>query len=628
MSDDGSHEFERRAVEAEARLAHAERSLDALRQVSLALGTTLDRDQLLELILSKTAELLSADRATLYLLDEDRGLLVSELMIGDSPQTIELPIGEGIAGWVAKTGKTLRVRDAYRDKRFRREWDDLTGYRTQSILAAPMKNHFGRIIGVVQVINKKDSVEVEFSEHDEDLLVALATQAAVSIDNSRLFVSVIQKNLELVQTKEELERRVSDLKLLFELESAMSRATSLEGFARAIIGEAAKACEASAGGVLVDEGEAGVFLYFVEVVDSAGKLRAKRVALKRGETLVGRAMARGEAVSADARPTGRDTAAFGRLPALVAMKLHSAIVVPLDGEDDSTAGALALFNSHRERGFMQDDRALLRLVSANASTALRLFRSRAEREKTERLTEIGRLLSGVMHDVRTPLTVVRGHVELMARAKSRAERDEHERVIAKQFESIGAMQHEVLEYARGERTILLRKVYLTKFFEEVARHLEHAIGHSNIKLVLDLRDRGVARFDEAKITRVVHNLGRNAIEAMHDHGGTLTLRVDREDGALVLSISDTGAGLPKELAGRLFTSFATAGKVNGTGLGLSIVKKIVDEHGGTITVESSARGATFTVRLPQDQARVAKPLPQATPVRADRRGKRREVGRS
>ena len=281
MSDDGSHEFERRAVEAEARLAHAERSLDALRQVSLALGTTLDRDQLLELILSKTAELLSADRATLYLLDEDRGLLVSELMIGDSPQTIELPIGEGIAGWVAKTGKTLRVRDAYRDKRFRREWDDLTGYRTQSILAAPMKNHFGRIIGVVQVINKKDSVEVEFSEHDEDLLVALATQAAVSIDNSRLFVSVIQKNLELVQTKEELERRVSDLKLLFELESAMSRATSLEGFARAIIGEAAKACEASAGGVLVDEGEAGVFLYFVEVVDSAGKLRAKRVALKR-----------------------------------------------------------------------------------------------------------------------------------------------------------------------------------------------------------------------------------------------------------------------------------------------------------------------------------------------------------
>ena len=255
MSDDGSHEFERRAVEAEARLAHAERSLDALRQVSLALGTTLDRDQLLELILSKTAELLSADRATLYLLDEDRGLLVSELMIGDSPQTIELPIGEGIAGWVAKTGKTLRVRDAYRDKRFRREWDDLTGYRTQSILAAPMKNHFGRIIGVVQVINKKDSVEVEFSEHDEDLLVALATQAAVSIDNSRLFVSVIQKNLELVQTKEELERRVSDLKLLFELESAMSRATSLEGFARAIIGEAAKACEASAGGVLVDEGD-------------------------------------------------------------------------------------------------------------------------------------------------------------------------------------------------------------------------------------------------------------------------------------------------------------------------------------------------------------------------------------
>src|SRR5262249_9236113 len=104
----------------------------------------------------------------------------------------------------------------------------------------------------------------EFSQDDEELLSALATQAAVSIDNSRLFLSVIQKNMQLVDTKEQLEHRVSDLKLLFELESAMGRAATLEDLARAVVVEAARACQARAGGLLVDEGEAGVWLYFVD----------------------------------------------------------------------------------------------------------------------------------------------------------------------------------------------------------------------------------------------------------------------------------------------------------------------------------------------------------------------------
>ena len=78
------------------------------------------------------------------------------------------------------------------------------GRDPRSILAAPMKNHVGRTIGVIQILNKNRG-EGEFSQHDEELLSALATQAAVSIDNSRLFLSVIQKNMQLVETKEQLE---------------------------------------------------------------------------------------------------------------------------------------------------------------------------------------------------------------------------------------------------------------------------------------------------------------------------------------------------------------------------------------------------------------------------------------
>ncbi len=146
------------------------------------------------------------------------------------------------------------MRDAYKDARFSPEWDMLSGYRTRSILAAPMKNHLGKTIGVVQVLNKKRG---EFTDDDAEILAALATQAAVSIDNSRLFMSVTQKNIQLLDTKEQLEHRVRDLKLLFDLEHAMGRATSLDELFMAVLGEAMRACEARMGAVALRDPEAG-----------------------------------------------------------------------------------------------------------------------------------------------------------------------------------------------------------------------------------------------------------------------------------------------------------------------------------------------------------------------------------
>lgn len=623
---DRVRELQARIKELEDRLARAEKTARALQEVGLALGSILDLDQLLELILKKITELLEADRATLYLLDEQRQRLLSRIMIGSEARSIELPLGVGIAGHVAKVGRTVRVKDAYRDRRFDRAWDEVSGYRTRSILAAPMKNHVGRTIGVIQVLNKR--AEDEFSQHDEELLEALATQAAISIDNSRLFLSVIQKNMQLVETKEQLEHRVSDLKLLFELESAMGRATTMEDLADAVITAAGHACEARAGAMLVDEAESGVFLYLLSFDAGAAPAAAgngprrpevRRLGVKRGEGLVGRVMAQGEAVvvGRDGEPTwAAGEAAAGaergeslepRLAQAFGTAVETAIAVPLEGEEDASIGAVALYNSRKSSGFTQDDRALLRLVSANASTALRLFRSRIERERTERLTSIGRLLSGVMHDVRTPLTVISGYVQLMATAADQATREEHARLILKQFDAISAMQREVLEFARGERSILLRKVYLTKFFGDLEKQLAPEIDGMNVTLTMELDDRGVARFDEAKMTRVMHNLVRNAVEAMQPGGGRVTIRAHREGSDLLVSVSDTGKGIPKEIQARLFQSFATAGKRGGTGLGLAIVKKIIDEHGGTILVESSEKGAKFTLRLPQEAASTRTP---------------------
>jgi hypothetical protein len=120
-----------------------------------------------------------------------------------------------------------------------------------------------------------------------------------------------------------------------------------------------------------------------------------------------------------------------------------------------------------------------------------------------------------------------------------------------------------------------------------------------------VQERGTARFDEGKMLRVVHNLARNATEAMGPGGGKFVIKVtrDKADRALVVSFSDTGPGIPKDIEHRLFQSFVTSGKKGGTGLGLAIVKKIAEEHGGTISVQSSSRGATFKLRIPQPSGR-------------------------
>ena len=334
-------------------------------------------------------------------------------------------------------------------------------------------------------------------------------------------------------------------------------------------------------------------------------LEVKRVAVKRNEGLIGWTMVHNEAICMpqDAARVGEDV--DGPVSARVGQMLHlsagSAIAVPLEGEGDEAVGAIALYNSRKPAGFSQDDRALLRLVSANASTAVRLFRSRLERERSERLTTIGRLLSGVMHDMRTPLTVISGYVQLMQSSDDADQRHRHAELILRQFDLIGAMQREVLEFARGEKSVLVRKVYVQKFFDDVRDQLEGELGRRGVELVVDVQERGTARFDEGKILRVVHNLARNAVEAMGPKGGKFIVKVtrDKEDGALVVSFSDTGPGIPKDIEHRLFQSFVTSGKKGGTGLGLAIVKKIAEEHGGSITVQSSGRGATFKLRIPQ-----------------------------
>ena len=375
----------------------------------------------------------------------------------------------------------------------------------------------------------------------------------------------------------------------------------------AVLGEAMRACEARTGAVAVRDPESGAGTLYV--IDERGK-KLKSVPFPDDVGLIGWAIHNNEIIvsrDAEADPR-RDRDLDARVGGPVA---KTAIIVPLEGEPKRALGALAIYNKrgdrrvgageHRLAFEHGKDRQLLVLITANASTAVRLQLSREAREHEERLTTIGRLLSSVVHDLKTPLTVMSGYVQLMQSSDDRAQRERYAELILKQFDHIGAMQREVLEFARGEKSVLSRKVYVQKFFDDVRAQLEGDLARRGVELVVDVQERGTARFDEGKMLRVINNLARNAAEAMGQAGGKFVIKVtrDKDHGDLVVSFSDTGPGIPKQIEHRLFQSFVTSGKEGGTGLGLAIVKKIAEEHGGKVTVQSSSRGATFKLRIPQ-----------------------------
>jgi sigma-B regulation protein RsbU (phosphoserine phosphatase) len=164
--------------------------LQSLIQASQVLNSTLDLEKLLKLILDLATANLNAARGTIYLIDHQRQELWSKVLKGKDLVEIRLPVGTGIAGTVAKNGKTINLADAWKDKRFYSGFDVKSGFKTRSMLCMPMKNREGKIIGVFQILNKHDGA---FDKKDESFLDAFSDHAAIAIENAKLHQAIVEK---------------------------------------------------------------------------------------------------------------------------------------------------------------------------------------------------------------------------------------------------------------------------------------------------------------------------------------------------------------------------------------------------------------------------------------------------
>jgi putative nucleotidyltransferase with HDIG domain len=194
--DKRSAETRERRV-AERRRGAGRRDFDVLLDVTRRLMTVTDLDALLRLIADATVTMVGSERATIYIVDQDRQEFWSRVATGAGVGEIRFPIGVGIAGTVAKTGATISIPDAYADPRFNPESDKRTGFHTRNLLTLAMTGHDGRVIGVFQAINKKVG---EFSVDDETTLGSLASSAAVAVENAQLVTAQKRLWFSLIET--------------------------------------------------------------------------------------------------------------------------------------------------------------------------------------------------------------------------------------------------------------------------------------------------------------------------------------------------------------------------------------------------------------------------------------------
>jgi response regulator RpfG family c-di-GMP phosphodiesterase len=152
-------------------------------------------DVLLTLIAEEVKHILGADRCSVFLVDSYRGELWTKVALGLGEKIIRIPMGHGIAGFAAKTGSAVNIRDAYRDTRFTQDLDRITGYQTKSVLAVPLKGRDGKTLGVFEVLNKTKGA---FNDEDEGFLRILATIAASFIENATLYEELRRSHLETI----------------------------------------------------------------------------------------------------------------------------------------------------------------------------------------------------------------------------------------------------------------------------------------------------------------------------------------------------------------------------------------------------------------------------------------------
>ena len=544
------------------------------RHLGLEPADLLQARKLAARIVTEAKREFGVERAALYLLNPNYGDLEMEAAVGvaASVRRKRLVPGQGLAGWVASRGISARA-DLQKS--------NLGLGSGGSEMAAPMSEG-ENLIGVLVVGTKKKNF---FSEGQEAELQHMAQQAS-------RWLSLAWK---VAGTSEESRRSAA----LAEVGAAIGAEETPEAILNRVAREASRLSGAKLASIfLLDPKKKELYL---EVCLGGSNDYRKQPPIEVSETALGYVVRRGRPISVrDVRSSPQDP----HTDRVREEGLVSVLAVPLV-EKKEGIGVLCVATAETRR-FPDAEIRLLGGLAGLAAAALgrsrlsrRLDRTEEELRNRERLSSLGMLAAEVAHEVRNPLAVIRmlWHTAIRGLPASEAQkRDLH--LIESKLAQMNGILDRVLNLARSADPEI-GAVDGTDLMEEVHLLTRSKLSSARIQVTKKVPSRGEAmiRGDRPQLEQAVLNLVLNAVEAM-PKGGELRLGVQSREENILLTVQDSGRGMPKEIAERLYEPFLSR-RPGGTGLGMALVRRTVEAHGGALKVDSQpGKGTRVEIRLP------------------------------
>jgi signal transduction histidine kinase len=560
--------------------------LNLLYQVSNVIHSTLDSQEALQLIVSEAVRLMRASSGSVVLINPTSGFLEIHAAQGlpASAQRLQLRLGEGITGWVARHGKPARVGDVTQDPRYVAVRPGVC-----SELAVPLEVN-GEIRGVLNV----DSDRMDaFSADDQELLQELAVQAAKVIQNTWLY--------------EQLRLKARLFESLASVSRTINSTLNLDEALRVITQEACVLMQARMCSLMMlDESREWLDL---RASYGAGRAYLKKPRLSVEESVLGVVVRRKKPLQLGNVQT---SSRYQNVEVARREGLISLLSVPLLFAGQAI-GTLSVYTGQPYNFSNEEIRILSALaeLSGIAIEKARLYERIVDVEEqlrqNEKLSALGLLAAEVAHEIRNPLTVVKLlYHSLDLKFPDNDPRAKDARLIQAKIEHLNKIVERILAFARTTEP-QLAPVNLNELIDELGLLVRHKLANQNVKLVRELApDLPLVMGDAPQLEQAFLNLILNAAEAMPD-GGTLIIksravrqpRTSEKPTHVSVEVKDTGKGMSEELQKRAFTAVLSTTKAKGTGLGLAIVGRIIETHRGSIRIKSRLQhGTSIILTLP------------------------------
>ena len=580
------------------------RELAALVEVGRDITATLDLDRVLDKIAHHAWRILESDDCDLYLMEPDGRTM--KAIVSLSPYAAEtmadpVYVGGGIVGYVAQSGVAEMVNDMVADPRAI-QIPGTPDEEPQAMICAPLLSK-GQVIGVM-ALNRIG--ERRFVQADLDFLVSLTQQAAIAIENARLYEATRQ-------AEAEARRRADLLSALHQLALDVSSELALDRLLEAVVRRTLD---------LLDRDCADLYLY-----DPAGDCLRCVVSISDWPAVTGVTLRPGQGLTGQVFATSRPIVVddywswAGAEPAFSPEPVGPVASVPLVWKGQ-VLGVLEASGRQDSRPFSDAEVDAMSLLATQAAIAIqnaRLYDAVQQRARELSIAlaqqrEIDRwkaeFIQNVSHELRTPLTLIQGYAEMLNDGEL-GDLSEGQRkpitIITNQAQALQALVADMLAILRAEAQAMQPEpTSLADLIQAAVDDFQGLISQSGLTLETEVQpDTPLVNADPRQLRKVVDNLLSNAVK-FTPAGGRLAIRVYPHQGGACVQVSDTGIGIPPDQLDRVFERFyqvdgSIRRQYEGAGLGLALAHEIVEGHGGWIKAESEGirgRGSALTFWLP------------------------------